>query len=114
MEEIAEELGVKKEAVVLALESIVEPVSLYEPVYSEGGDAIYVMDQIGDNNTAESWIDELLLKQAIENLSDREKRILNLRFMVGKTQTEVAKEVGISQAQVSRLEKGAIRKIKNQ
>lgn len=113
-EEIAEELGVKKEAVVLALESIVEPVSLYEPVYSEGGDAIYVMDQIGDNNTAESWIDELLLKQAIENLSDREKRILNLRFMVGKTQTEVAKEVGISQAQVSRLEKGAIRKIKNQ
>ena len=75
---------------------------------------IYVMDQIGDNNTAESWIDELLLKQAIENLSDREKRILNLRFMVGKTQTEVAKEVGISQAQVSRLEKGAIRKIKNQ
>ena len=114
VEEIAEELGVKKEAVVLALESIVEPVSLYEPVYSEGGDAIYVMDQIGDNNTAESWIDELLLKQAIENLSDREKRILNLRFMVGKTQTEVAKEVGISQAQVSRLEKGAIRKIKNQ
>ena len=98
----------------MALESIVEPVSLYEPVYSEGGDAIYVMDQIGDNNTAESWIDELLLKQAIENLSDREKRILNLRFMVGKTQTEVAKEVGISQAQVSRLEKGAIRKIKNQ
>ena len=72
------------------------------------------MDQLGDNNTAESWIDELLLKQAIENLSDREKRILNLRFMVGKTQTEVAKEVGISQAQVSRLEKGAIRKIKNQ
>ena len=114
VEEIAEELRVKKEAVVLALESIVEPVSLYEPVYSEGGDAIYVMDQIGDNNTAESWIDELLLKQAIENLSDREKRILNLRFMVGKTQTEVAKEVGISQAQVSRLEKGAIRKIKNQ
>lgn len=114
VEEIAEELGAKKEAVVLALESIVEPVSLYEPVYSEGGDAIYVMDQIGDNNTAESWIDELLLKQAIENLSDREKRILNLRFMVGKTQTEVAKEVGISQAQVSRLEKGAIRKIKNQ
>lgn len=114
VEEIAKELGVKKEAVVLALESIVEPVSLYEPVYSEGGDAIYVMDQIGDNNTAESWIDELLLKQAIENLSDREKRILNLRFMVGKTQTEVAKEVGISQAQVSRLEKGAIRKIKSQ
>ena len=113
VEEIAQELGMKKEAVVLALESIVEPVSLYEPVYSEGGDAIYVMDQIGDNDTAESWIDEILLRQAIENLSDREKRILNLRFMVGKTQTEVAKEVGISQAQVSRLEKGALKKIKS-
>lgn len=113
VEEIAQELGMKKEAVVLALESIVEPVSLYEPVYSEGGDAIYVMDQIGDNDTAESWIDEILLRQAIENLSDREKRILNLRFMVGKTQTEVAREVGISQAQVSRLEKGALKKIKS-
>lgn len=113
VEEIAQELNMKKEAVVLALESIVEPVSLYEPVYSEGGDAIYVMDQIGDNDTAESWIDEILLRQAIENLSDREKKILNLRFMVGKTQTEVAKEVGISQAQVSRLEKGALKKIKS-
>ena len=71
------------------------------------------MDQIGDSNTADSWIDEILLKQAIDNLSEREKRILNLRFMLGKTQTEVAREVGISQAQVSRLEKGVLKKIKS-
>lgn len=113
VEEIAKELDMKKESVVLALEAIVEPVSLYEPVYSEGGDAIYVMDQIGDGNVSEGWVDEILIKQAMEDLSDREKRILNLRFMVGKTQTEVAQEVGISQAQVSRLEKGAIKKIKS-
>lgn len=113
VEEIAKELDMKKEQVVIALEAIVEPVSLYEPVYSDGGEAIYVMDQIGDKNTADSWMDEILLKDAIQNLSDREKRILNLRFMLGKTQTEVADEVGISQAQVSRLEKGALRKIKS-
>lgn len=113
VEEIAKELDMKKENVVIALEAIVEPVSLYEPVYSDGGEAIYVMDQIGDKNTADSWMDEILLKDAIKSLSDREKRILNLRFMLGKTQTEVADEVGISQAQVSRLEKGALRKIKN-
>lgn len=113
VEEIAKELEMKKEQVVIALEAIVEPISLYEPVYNDGGDAIYVMDQVGDNNTADSWIDEILLKQAIENLSEREKRILNLRFMLGKTQTEVAKEVGISQAQVSRLEKGVLKKIKS-
>lgn len=113
VEEIAKELGIKKEAVVIALEAIVEPVSLYEPVYNDGGDAIYVMDQISDHNTTDSWIDEILVKQAIENLSQREKRILNLRFMLGKTQTEVAQEVGISQAQVSRLEKGVLKKIKS-
>lgn len=112
IEEIAKELDMKKESVVIALEAIVEPVSLYEPVYSDGGDAIYVMDQIGDKNTADSWMDEILLKDSIRKLSDREKRILNLRFMLGKTQTEVAEEVGISQAQVSRLEKGALKKIK--
>ncbi|MDD6276392.1 MAG: RNA polymerase sporulation sigma factor SigG [Clostridia bacterium] len=112
VEEIAKELNMKKESIVIALESIVEPVSLYEPVYSDGGDAIYVMDQISDSNTADSWMDEILLKDSIKNLSDREKNILNLRFMLGKTQTEVAKEIGISQAQVSRLEKGAIKKIK--
>ncbi len=113
VEEIAKELQMKKEQVVIALEAIVEPVSLYEPVYSDGGEAIYVMDQIGDQNTADSWMDEILLKDAIQNLSEREKNILNLRFMMGKTQTEVAEEVGISQAQVSRLEKGALRKIKS-
>lgn len=113
VEEIAKELDMKKEQVVIALEAIVEPVSLYEPVYSEGGEAIYVMDQIGDKNTADSWMDEILLKDAIQKLSEREKNILNLRFMLGKTQTEVAEEVGISQAQVSRLEKGALRKIKS-
>lgn len=112
VEEIAKELGMKKESVVIALESIVEPVSLYEPVYSDGGDAIYVMDQISDRNTADSWMDEILLKDSMMSLSDREKNIINLRFMLGKTQTEVAKEIGISQAQVSRLEKGAIKKIK--
>ncbi|MCQ2485387.1 MAG: RNA polymerase sporulation sigma factor SigG [Clostridia bacterium] len=113
VDEIAKELELKKEQVVIALEAIVEPVSLYEPVYSEGGEAIYVMDQIGDKNTADSWMDEILLKDAIMNLSEREKHILNLRFMLGKTQTEVADEIGISQAQVSRLEKGALKKIKS-
>ncbi len=113
IEEISKELGMKKENVVIALEAIVEPISLYEPVYSDGGEAIYVMDQIGDKNTADSWMDEILLRDSIRELSDREKRILNLRFMLGKTQTEVAKEVGISQAQVSRLEKGALKKIKS-
>lgn len=112
VEEIAKELGIKKELVVMALEAVVDPVSLYDPVYSDGGDTIYVMDQIGDSNSDENWIDEILMKQAIDELSDREKFILNLRFMQGKTQMEVAKEVGISQAQVSRLEKGAIGKIK--
>ena len=113
VEEIAEKMGIKKENVVLALEAIVDPVSLYEPVYFDAGDTIYVMDQIGDNNTDENWIDEILLKKSIEQLSDREKKILSLRFMNGMTQTEVASEIGISQAQVSRLEKGAMDKIKS-
>lgn len=114
VEEIAKELNMNKEDVVIALEAIVEPVSLYEPVYNEGGDAIYVMDQIGDRNTPDSWMDEILIKDSIKKLSDREKNILNLRFMLGKTQTEVAKEIGISQAQVSRLEKSALKRIKGQ
>lgn len=113
IEEIAELLEKPREQVVLALEAIVEPVSLYEPVYSDGGDTIYVMDQIGDNSSETDWIDEILIKQSIKNLSDREKSILNMRFMKGMTQMEVATEVGISQAQVSRLEKSAINKIKN-
>ncbi len=114
VEEIAKELGIKKEEVVLALEAIVEPVSLYEPIYNDGGDTIYVMDQIGDQNDDRNWLDEIELKEQIKNLSPREKRILSLRFMQGKTQMEVAHEVGISQAQVSRLEKGALSKIKGE
>lgn len=114
VEEIAKELDMNKEDVVIALEAIVEPVSLYEPVYNEGGDAIYVMDQIGDKNTADSWMDEIMIKDSIKKLSQREKNILNLRFMLGMTQTEVAKEIGISQAQVSRLEKSALKRIKGQ
>ena len=112
VEEIAKELGVEKSEVVLALEAIVDPVSLYEPVYSDGGDTIYVMDQVGDSNCDTDWIDEIMIKDEIENLDDRERNILYLRFMQGKTQMEVAKEVGISQAQVSRLEKNALKRIK--
>ncbi len=112
VEEIAEIMGVKKETVVLALEAIVEPISIYEPVYYDAGDTIYVMDQIGDSHSDVDWIDEILLKKAINELPEREKRILSLRFMNGMTQTEVASEIGISQAQVSRLEKGALDKIK--
>ena len=97
---------------VLSLEAIAEPVSLYEAVYSDGGDTIYVMDQIGDNNDDSNWVDEILFREELRNLSPREKRILVLRFMQGKTQMEVAREIGISQAQVSRLEKGAMNKIK--
>ena len=112
VEEIAKELGIDKSEVVLALEAIVEPVSLYEPVYSDGGDTIYVMDQVGDSNCDTDWIDEIMIKDEIKNLDDRERNILYLRFMQGKTQMEVAKEVGISQAQVSRLEKNALKRIK--
>ena len=112
VEEIAKELGIKKEEVVLAFESIVEPVSLYEPIYNDGGDTIYVMDQIGDQNDDRNWLDEIELREEIKKLSPREKKILHLRFMQGKTQMEVANEVGISQAQVSRLEKGALNRIK--
>lgn len=114
IEEIADEIDLPKEDVVLALESIVEPVSLYEPVYSDGGDTIYVMDQVGDNNDDKNWLDEIALKEAIRNLNDREKRILYLRFFKGMTQIEVSSEIGISQAQVSRLEKGALDHIKKQ
>lgn len=112
VEEIAKELELPKESVVLALEAIVEPVSLYEPVFSDGNDTIYVMDQVGDNNDDKNWLDEIALKESIANLSDREKRVLTLRFFKGKTQMEVAKEIGISQAQVSRIEKGALCQIK--
>ncbi len=112
VEEIAKELGKEKSEVVVALEAIVDPVSFYEPVYSNGGDTIYLMDQIGSNETDGDWIDEISMKEAIKSLPDREKKILSMRFMRGMTQTEVAEEIGISQAQVSRLEKSAIDYIK--
>ena len=114
VEEIAEELSMKREDVVLALEAIVEPVSLYEPVFSDGGDTIYIMDQVGDPAGDGDWLEEIAVKQAIQNLSPREKKILSLRFLEGKTQMEVAGQIGISQAQVSRLEKGALGKIKQE
>ncbi len=110
--EIARELDIKREEVVIALESIVEPMSLYEPVFSDGGDTLYVLDQLGDKGDESGWLDEISFKETIKNLSDREKKIMRLRFIYGKTQTEVSKEIGISQAQVSRLEKGVIDRIK--
>ncbi|MBQ6705998.1 MAG: RNA polymerase sporulation sigma factor SigG [Clostridia bacterium] len=112
--EIAKELEIPPEDVVVALEAIVEPVSLYEPVYSDGGDTIYVLDQVGDHNDDRNWLDEIALKEAINNLNEREKKILYLRFFKGKTQIEVSNEIGISQAQVSRLEKGALQQIKGE
>lgn len=114
VEEIAVDLGCPKEDVVLALEAIVEPSSLYDSVYSDGRDNIYLLDQLRDNCTDSDWIDEIALRQALSGLSDREKRILSLRFFVGRTQVEVSKEIGISQAQVSRIEKGALQRIKHQ
>ena len=112
VEEIAKELDVKTSQVVIALESIVDPVSLFEPVYNDGGDTIYVMDQVSSFDTDSDWLDEIVIKETIKDLSEREKRILSLRFMQGKTQMEVSKEIGISQAQVSRLEKNVINRIK--
>ena len=112
--EIAKELEVRKEDVVMALEAIVDPISLFEPVYSDGNDAIYVMDQVSDGRGGDDWLDEILIKDAIRKLPEREKNIIELRFLEGKTQMEVAEEVGISQAQVSRLEKGAMERIKGQ
>lgn len=114
VEEIAKVLDLPKENVVMALEAIVEPVSLYEPIFSDGSDTIYVMDQIGDNNDDKNWLDEIALKEAINGLTDRERKILALRFFQGKTQMEVSNEIGISQAQVSRLEKYALDRIKGE
>ncbi len=108
--EIARELNLPKEDVVFALDSIQDPVSLYEPVYNDGADAIFVMDQVSDDkNTDENWLEEIALKEALKKLGDREKHILDLRFFKGRTQMEVASELGISQAQVSRLEKTALK-----
>ncbi len=111
--DIAKAIGMEKEDVVFALDAIQDPVSLYEPVYNDGGDAIFVMDQIGDDkNNDENWIEEISLKEAMKKLNKREKRIVALRFFKGKTQMEVADEIGISQAQVSRLEKSAMEHMK--
>ncbi len=112
IDEIAKEIDAKRSDVVLALESVSDPVSLYEPVYSESGDTLYVLDQVRDKNGIDDWLDELVLRDAMKSLGEREKSILYLRFFRGKTQVEVAKEIGISQAQVSRLEKGALQRIK--
>ena len=114
VEEIAKELELPKHEVVLALEAIVDPVSLNEPIYSDGGDTIYVMDQVSDKSDDHGWLEEIALKEAISRLAPCEKKILSLRFFGGKTQVEVANEIGISQAQVSRLEKSALDRIKEQ
>ena len=113
--QIAAELGEKEENIAQAIEAIVEPVSLYEPVYNDGGDSIYIMDQISDAGASdEAWLENIALKEAMKRLSDREKKIIHLRFFNGKTQMEIADEIGISQAQVSRLEKGALERIRKQ
>ena len=115
VEEIAKEINVPKEEIVNALDAIVDPISLYDPVFSENGDSVYVMDQISDTkNTDENWLQKIAISEAIKNLSDRERSIIELRFFEGKTQMEVAQEIHISQAQVSRLEKGALLRIKKQ
>ncbi|MDR1805232.1 MAG: RNA polymerase sporulation sigma factor SigG [Clostridium sp.] len=112
VEEIAKELGLPREEVLMALEAIVEPISLQEPVYSDGGDTIYVMDQVRAPEGEDAWLDEIVLRESIGRLPEREKKILYLRFMQGHTQMEVAEEIGISQAQVSRLEKSALRSVR--
>ncbi|MGI6421905.1 MAG: RNA polymerase sporulation sigma factor SigG [Syntrophomonadaceae bacterium] len=111
--QIAQELAIPREEVVFALDAIQEPVSLFEPIYNDGGDPILVMDQISDDkNTDEQWLEEISIKEAMKKLNEREKHIVNLRFFSGKTQMEVAEEIGISQAQVSRLEKAALKQLK--
>lgn len=113
VEQIAQELQIPREEVVFAMDAVCDPVSLFEPVYSDGGDAVCVMDQVRDNkNTDEDWLEQIALKDAMRKLSERERMILALRFYDGKTQMEVSSEIGISQAQVSRLEKNAIKTIK--
>ena len=113
MDELAAALSIRREDVVFAIDSIADPVSLYEPLYTDGGESICVVDQVSDTkNTDENWLEQIALSDAIDRLGDREKHILALRFFYGKTQMEVAGEVGISQAQVSRLEKNAISQIK--
>lgn len=112
--EIAQEIGIPKEEIVMAMDAIQNPVSLYDPVYTEGGDALYVMDQISDKkNKEENWVEVISLREAMKRLDEREQHIIELRFYEGKTQMEVAAEIGISQAQVSRLEKNALKSMRN-
>lgn len=114
IDEIAKAIDLDKEMVVMALDAIATPVSLYDPVYQEGGDTLYIMDQVSDKkNKEENWVEDISLKEAMKQLSEREYNIIKLRFFEGKTQTEVAKEIAISQAQVSRLEKSALKSMKN-
>ena len=115
VDEIASKLGESREDVLRAMEAIIEPISLYEPVYSENGDSIYVIDQVSDANSSdECWLENIALRDAMKKLTDREQSIINMRFYKNKTQMEIAEEIGISQAQVSRLEKGAIEKMRTQ
>ncbi len=115
VDEIAARLGEKKDAVMHAMEAIVEPISLYEPVYSDNGDSLYLMDQLSDTSDGdEAWLENIVLREAMSRLSERERRIINLRFYRNKTQMEIAEEIGISQAQVSRLEKATLEKIRKQ
>ena len=115
VEEIAKRLGEKKETVVAALEAIVEPISLYEPIFTEGGDSIYVLDQISDSSSSdEIWLENIVLREAIKRLSERERKIIYMRYYMNKTQMEIASEIGISHAQVSRLEKAALKQMKTQ
>ncbi len=115
VEEIAARLNEKKEAVVHAMEAITEPISLYEPVFNDNGDALYLMDQLSDSSTGdETWLENIVLREAMKRLNERERKIIQLRFYKNKTQMEIADEIGISQAQVSRLEKGALLKMKKE
>ena len=114
MNQMDNEIGIEKETIVYAMDAIQNPVSLFEPVYTEGGDTLYVMDQISDKkNREENWVENLSLREAINRLNQRERHIIDLRFYEGKTQMEVAQEIGISQAQVSRLEKNALKTMRN-
>ena len=113
VEEIAKEIGVEKEDVVFALEAIQDPISLFEPIYHDGADALYVMDQVSDDKNSDvTWLENISLKEALKSLNERERHIIDLRFFKGKTQMEVSEEIGISQAQVSRLEKSALRNMR--
>ena len=115
VEEIAQILGIKREDVVFALDAILDPVSLYEPIYSDSGDTVCVMDQVKDSkNTDEMWLEHIALREAVSHLTEREQKILAMRFYQSKTQMEVSEEIGISQAQVSRLEKNALRQIRKE